>query len=165
VRTSDREASLYLIVLGSNQPHHRHGSPHRVIGAAVAAMEQADLSVERASRIVTSRPIGPSRRTYANAAAIARTDLEPSDLLAELQGIEARFGRRRRGQRWGARVLDLDIVLWSGGAWVSPGLLLPHVSFRERHFVLGPAAEIAGDWRDPLTGFSVRQLRARLKRS
>jgi 2-amino-4-hydroxy-6-hydroxymethyldihydropteridine diphosphokinase len=133
-----------------------------VIGAALAALEQADLSVEAASRIVTSRPIGPSRRAYANAAAIVRTDLEPPDLLAELLVIETRFGRRRRGQRWGARVLDLDIVLWSGGAWASPGLVIPHVSFRERDFVLRPAAEIAGDWRDPLSGLFLRQLLARL---
>jgi 2-amino-4-hydroxy-6-hydroxymethyldihydropteridine diphosphokinase len=83
----------------------------------------------------------------------------------QLQSIEARFGRRRRGQRWRARVLDLDIVLWSGGAWASPGLIVPHVAFRERLFVLGPAAKIAGDWRDPVTGLSLRQLLARLKRS
>jgi len=165
VRTSEGEASRYLIALGSNQPHHRHGNPRRVLGAALAALEQADLSVEAASRIVTSRPIGPSRRAYANAAAIVSTDLDPPELLAMLQGIEARFGRRRRGQRWGARVLDLDILLWSGGAWASPGLVVPHVSFRERHFVLEPAAAIAGDWRDPLSGLTLRHLNARLKAS
>ncbi len=154
---------LYLIALGSNQPHHRHGGPRRVIEAALAALEQAGFTVEAASRIVTSRPLGPSRRAYANAAVIVSTDLEPPDLLALLQGVEAHYGRRRRGQRWGARVLDLDIVLWSGGAWASPGLIVPHVAFRKRLFVMGPAAEIAGDWRDPVSGLSLRQLLARLK--
>ena len=157
--------SEYLIALGSNVPHHRHGNPRRVIEAALAALEQAGLSVEAASRVVTSRPLGPSRRAYANAAAIVSSRRDPPGLLAQLKGIEARFGRRRRGQRWRARVLDLDIVLWSGGAWASPGLIVPHVAFRERLFVLGPAAKLAGDWRDPVSGLSLRQLLARLKRS
>ncbi len=154
----------YLIALGSNQRHHHHGSPRKVIAAALAALGDADIVVERASRVVTSRPIGPSMRAYANAAAVIATKAQPPELLASLQRIEAEFGRRRRGQRWGARVLDLDIVLWSGGAWASPGLVIPHVLFRTRDFVLGPAASIAGDWRDPLSRFRLRQLRARLTR-
>ena len=78
--------------------------------------------------------------------------------------IEASFGCRRGGQRWGARVLDLDIILWEGGAWSSPDLTVPHTAFRSRSFVLTPAAAIAPRWRDPVTGLSLRQLRARLTR-
>ncbi len=156
---------LYLIALGSNQRHRGHGAPRKVIHAALEALGQAGLKVERASRIITSRPLGPSRRAYANAAAVIRTKMEPPDLLAALQAIETAFGRRRRGQPWSARVLDLDIVLWSGGAWASPGLVVPHVMFRARDFVLRPAAQIVGDWRDPVTGLTLRQLSARIKRS
>lgn len=155
---------LYLIALGSNQRHHRHGSPHKVIAAALAALGRAGITVEQASGVVTSRPIGPSRRAFANAAAVIRTKAQPPELLDRLQRIEADFGRRRRGQRWSARVLDLDVVLWSGGAWASPGLVVPHVMFRTRDFVLGPAVQIAGGWRDPLSGLSLRHLRARLTR-
>ncbi len=133
-----------------------------MIHAALAALADAGMKVERASRVVTSRPLGPSKRAYANAAAVIRTKAQPPELLARLQRIEAEFGRRRRGQRWGARVLDLDIVLWSGGAWATPGLVVPHIAFRSRDFVLRPACEIAGDWRDPLSGRTLRQLRARL---
>ncbi|RYD41366.1 MAG: 2-amino-4-hydroxy-6-hydroxymethyldihydropteridine diphosphokinase, partial [Verrucomicrobiaceae bacterium] len=61
-------------------------------------------------------------------------------------------------------VLDLDIVLWSGGIWVSPGLAIPHPAFRERGFVLSPAMDVAADWRDPVTGLKVRHLFARLTR-
>jgi 2-amino-4-hydroxy-6-hydroxymethyldihydropteridine diphosphokinase len=59
-------------------------------------------------------------------------------------------------------VLDLDIILWSGGAWGGPGPIVPHPEYRGRAFVLAPLAEIAPGWRDPLTGATVRQLLARL---
>lgn len=92
------------------------------------------------------------------------TALAPDILLGLLQRIEAEFGRRRRGQRWGARVLDLDIVLWDGGCFSTPHLTIPHPRFRLRKFVLGPARRIAGPWRDPLTGLTVHQLFSRLTR-
>ena len=154
----------YLIALGSNMRHRSHGGPRKVIEAALAAMSEAGLKVERVSRVIDTAPVGPSRRTYANAAAVVKSKLDPAELLATLQGIETHFGRRRGGQRWRARVLDLDVVLWSGGVFSGPGLIVPHPAFRERLFVLGPASEIASDWRDPITGMTVRQLRARLLR-
>ena len=83
------------------------------------------------------------------------------ETLEHLQSIEEKFGRERRGQRWRARTLDLDIVLWSGGAWHSTTLSIPHPLFREREFVLRPAAEIAADWRDPVSGHTLRQLARR----
>ena len=85
-------------------------------------------------------------------------------LLAVLKEIERRFGRRAGGRRWSARVLDLDLVLWSGGAWSSPSLTVPHAAFRERDFVLAPARALVPDWRDPVTNLSLRQLKARLTR-
>ena len=112
--------------------------------------------------IVTSAPLGPSLRRYANTAALIASPLEPDDLLDRLQSMERVFGRKPGGQRWSSRVLDLDIVLWSGGPWSSPGLTVPHASFRERTFVLGPACKIAADWRDPITGLTLSQLKARL---
>lgn len=145
----------YAIALGSNRPG-RHGPPEREVGAALAL-----LSPVRASPILRTAPLGPSLRRYANAAAIIETGEDPPTLLRRLKAIERDFGRRA-GRRWGARVLDLDILLWSQGAWGEPGLIVPHPHYRERAFVLDPLARIAPDWRDPLTGLSVRQLRARL---
>ena len=116
------------------------------------------------SPILASPPLGPSRRRYANAAAIVASALTPPLLLARLHAIEQRFARRRRGRRWGARTLDLDIVLWSDGAWASPGLTVPHPAFRERSFVLAPALAIARIWRDPLTGHTIAHLAARLRK-
>lgn len=155
----------YLIALGSNRRHHRWGNPGGVLRAVPAALEERGLRVLAASPIIASAPLGPSLRRYANGALLVETALAPDALLRVLKTVEGAFGRRRGGQRWGARVLDLDIVLWQGGAWASPGLTVPHIAFRTRSFVLDPAAALAPRWRDPLTGLTLRQLAARLDRA
>lgn len=154
----------YLIALGSNQRHHRHGLPPQVLRAAIDALAMAGLTIEAVAPIRSSAPIGPSLRRYANGAVLIATDLLPDELLEVVKGIERDFGRRTRGQRWTSRVLDLDLVLWNGGPWASPGLTVPHAAFRKRDFVLVPALAIAPDWRDPLTNLSLSQLKARLTR-
>lgn len=147
----------YAIALGSNR-RSRHGSPAATVRAAAAA-----LGVERLSRIRTTAAVGPAGRAFANAAAVLRSPLAPGELLAELKALERRFGRRG-GRRWGPRVLDVDIILWSQGPWAGDGLTVPHPDFRSRDFVLVPLAEIAPEWRDPLTGTTPRHLLARLGR-
>jgi 2-amino-4-hydroxy-6-hydroxymethyldihydropteridine diphosphokinase len=155
---------IYLIALGSNRRHHRIGGPRNVVQEAQAHLAKLG-AVLTAAAIINSAPIGPSRRTYANGAVVVESDLAPRAMLAALKAIERAFGRRR-GQAWSARVLDLDIILWSGGIFAEPDLFIPHRLFRIRDFVLKPAAAIAPDWRDPVTGLSVRHLahrsRARL---
>jgi 2-amino-4-hydroxy-6-hydroxymethyldihydropteridine diphosphokinase len=149
----------YIIALGSNRRHPRHGAPARVLTAAMAKLDPLVRS-----RIVTSRPIGPSLRAYANAAIVIESDLSPPALLMHLKSIERGFGRRSGGQRWLARVLDLDIILWSGGIWADKALTIPHPAYRLRSFVLGPLCDVAPKWRDPLTRFSALQLKACLDR-
>lgn len=125
-----------------------------------------DIDVFAQSATIDSAPIGPSLRHFANAAVIVSTELDPPTLLLRLLEIEAHFGRVRRGQSWQARVLDLDILLWSGGIWADacPDLAIPHPALRMRGFVLTPAAMIAPDWRDPVTNLTVRQLQSRFNR-
>ena len=149
----------YAIALGSNR-RSRFGAP-----AATVREAAREIGASTVSAIVATPPLGPAGRTFANAAALLQTREEPPQLLARLKGVERSFGRRA-GRRWGPRVLDLDIILWSDGAWVGGGLILPHPEFRSRLFVLDPLAEIAASWRDPITGASVRQLavRARIRR-
>jgi 2-amino-4-hydroxy-6-hydroxymethyldihydropteridine diphosphokinase len=159
VRTSE-----YLIALGSNVRHHRFGAPRKVIAAALNTLESHGLAVKRVSCVIETPPLGPSLRRYANAAVVVTARFEPPELLGVLKRIECRFGRRSGGQRWRARVLDLDIVLWSNGPWASPGLVIPHRAFRLRDFVLRPALDVAAGWRDPVSGLTVRQLHARLTR-
>ncbi len=154
--------TTYAIALGSNRRHGHHGAPAAVLRAAVEAI--GDLgTIETLSKIRSTPALGPAGRSFANAALILTTALEPPELLRELKSLEARFGRRR-GRRWGARVLDLDILLWSEGMWADGSLTVPHPEMRSRAFVLQPLAEIASDWRDPLTGLSIRHLLFRLGR-
>lgn len=143
------------------------GGPRRVLDAALKAFGEHALTVLVASPIIASAPLGPSLRRYANAAAVIETALRPPELLASLHQIERDFGRgrdQRRGQRWRARALDLDIVLWSGGVWADKMLTIPHREFRGRDFVLEPACMIAADWRDPVTALGIAQLLAQLSK-
>ena len=152
-------AASYAIALGSNRRHGRHGGPAGVIRAAIDALRGLGV-VEAVSTVIATPALGPAGRSFANAVAILSTDLPPDDLLDALKRIERDFGRRG-GRRWGPRVLDLDIILWSDGMW-GGAPTIPHPAFRGRLFVLAPLAEIAPEWRDPLSGLSVRQLRHRL---
>lgn len=155
---------LYAIGLGSNRRHAQFGDPRRVLLAALNALECEDVEPVEASPIIASAPIGPSRRRFANAVAIVASRLDPPAMLDHLQVIEASFGRRR-GQRWGARTLDLDILLWSGGVWSDSTLTIPHPEMTRRSFVLAPLRQIAGKWRHPLTMRTIRQLAAAFDRS
>lgn len=154
----------YLIALGSNRRHHRFGRPREVLAAALARLEREGVKVLDAAPVLLNDPVGPSLRRYTNSVAEIEAALDPPTLLALLKHIERDFGRRPGGRRWTSRVLDLDIILWSGGAYAAPGLTVPHPLFRMRDFVLAPAAHIAANWRDPVTGLTVRQLHARLTR-
>ena len=156
----------YLIALGSNMRVPGIGPPRAVLEAALLAIEERGACIKASAPFVETPPIGPSQRRYANGAAIIETALAPPAMLAFCKQIERDFGRGRsqlRGQRWRSRSLDLDIVLWSGGRWQAPDLIIPHSLFRSRDFVLGPARRIAGGWRDPVSGMNVRQLAARLR--
>src|SRR3546814_14208344 len=90
------------------------------------------------SDVCSSDLMGPGGRNFANAVAVVRCDLSPPALLDRLKKIERSFGRRL-ARRWGARVLDIDIVLWSAGAWparlrwrAARGLAVPPRSMAER---------------------------------
>jgi 2-amino-4-hydroxy-6-hydroxymethyldihydropteridine diphosphokinase len=154
-------SQLYAIALGSNRPHGRYGRPPQVVEAAIARLDQ-EFSLFDASPIILNGAHGGAGRDFANAVALVESDLGPPEMLKRLKSIERDFGRRR-GRRWGPRVLDLDIVLWSGGKWRSRPLTIPHPQIAKRSFVLQPLAAIAPNWRvdAPLT---VRHLAERLAR-
>ena len=155
-------SSTYLIALGSNRRHASYGLPQGVVRAA---MEECAAfgTVTARSPVIATPAMGAAQRRFANAALVLESDLSPTALLAALKRTERDFGRRP-GQRWGDRVLDLDIVLWSGGVWRSDGLTIPHAAFAQRRFVLTPACAIAPDWRDPVQGLRLAHHQARLTR-
>ena len=88
-----------------------------MLAAALARLEDEGVEVAAAGPVLLTDPVGPSSRRYANSAAVIATALEPPDLLTLLKQIEREFGRRPGGRRWTSRVLDLDMILWSGGAF------------------------------------------------
>ena len=135
-----------------------------MLAAALERLRAEGVKVIDAAPVLLTDAVGPSLRRYANSAAVIETKLDPPALLTLLKRIEHAFGRRPGGCRWSSRVLDLDVILWSGGPYGEPGLIIPHPLFRIRDFVLAPAAAIVPGWRDPITGLTVRQLHARLTR-
>ncbi|MCE7796837.1 2-amino-4-hydroxy-6-hydroxymethyldihydropteridine diphosphokinase [Sphingobium sufflavum] len=155
---------LYAIGIGSNQPLSRRLGPRAIVMAALLELDRKPLKVRALGPIIRSRPLGPSTRDYANSAAVIATRLSPAALLDHLQALEAQFGRRRR-RRWGARTLDLDILLWEGGPVRSPRLAIPHPGLAARAFVLEPLRAIAPGWRDPASGLRIAHLAARNARA
>ena len=151
---------LYAIAIGSNRPHGRFGRPAGVVEAAIARLD-AEFGLFDASPIVLNSAHGGAGRDFANAVALVESDLEPPEILRRLKAIEREFGRRS-GRRWGPRVLDLDILLWSGGKWRSRRLTIPHPQLARRTFVLQPLAAIAPGWR--VGALAVRHLAHRLAR-
>ncbi|WP_394268834.1 2-amino-4-hydroxy-6-hydroxymethyldihydropteridine diphosphokinase [Qipengyuania sp.] len=154
---------VYLVALGSNM---RAGGmrPSEVLAFAIGALTGRGFEILAVSPIIASAPLGPSKRRYVNAAAVIAGGFGPLETLGILQSIEQMCGRQRRGQRWRARPLDLDIVLWSGGILNAPQLTIPHPRYAERRFVLDPAARVAPGWRDPVSGRTLRQQALRLRR-
>jgi 2-amino-4-hydroxy-6-hydroxymethyldihydropteridine diphosphokinase len=133
------------------------------VRAAVQALAEAGLDIRRCAPIIQTAPLGPSNRRYANAAILADWSGSPQQLLALLKRTEAEFGRRR-GQRWGARVLDCDILAFGHETVRAPGLTVPHARLHERLFVLDPLLTLWPQWRHPRLNRSVRHMAARLRR-
>jgi len=155
-----RAMSLYAIAIGSNRLHGRFGAPQKVVEGAIARLDQ-EFTLFDASPILINPAHGGAGRNFANAVAIVESDLAPEEILARTKMIEREFGRRT-GRRWGPRVLDLDLVLWSGGSFYSRRLTIPHPRLATRSFVLEPLRAIAPNWR--IGPLAVHHLAQRLAR-
>jgi 2-amino-4-hydroxy-6-hydroxymethyldihydropteridine diphosphokinase len=136
------------VAIGSNLE-----SPHeRVLEAMqrLGALSAADTLIR--SHLYLSRPMGPQDQPdYVNAAAGLLTQQSPQELLASLLDIERSMGRIQR-ERWGPRVIDLDLVWMVDAAVDEPGLKVPHPGVSIRNFVLYPLADIAPTMKIPGMG-------------
>jgi 2-amino-4-hydroxy-6-hydroxymethyldihydropteridine diphosphokinase len=151
-----------FIAMGSNQRHVRYGMPRDVLAAAVQHLSDHPAIMElTCSDVFCSKPIGPPQPNYANAVCAIVTRLDVEELLLLLQGIERTFGRRRN-RRWGARVLDLDLIGYGTAQIKRQKLIVPHPRAHLRAFVLIPLAQVAPYWRHPVLGRTAQQLAVKL---
>jgi len=143
------------IALGSNL-----GDRHENLGKALSALqESAGIVVQQVSSYFVTEPVGgsPGQDKFLNAAAELDTELSPQDLLRALLEIEQRLGRIR-GERFGPRTIDLDLLLYDQVVLDEPGLVIPHPRMHERLFVLRPLAEIAAEVVHPVLGQNIQAL-------
>ncbi|AFZ42710.1 2-amino-4-hydroxy-6-hydroxymethyldihydropteridin epyrophosphokinase [Halothece sp. PCC 7418] len=151
---STREEIPSAIALGSNL-----GDSQNILEQAIHQLgTDPAVKVNAVSSWYETLPIGPAQPNYLNGCALLTSSLSPGELLATLLQIETAFGRVRQ-ERWGARTLDLDLLLYDDQVIETEDLQLPHPRMRERAFVLVPLAEIAPNWIDPVTGCAIAQLK------
>ena len=148
---------IAAIALGSNL-----GDRQAHLDHAVTRLHQLlrGLTVSQYRDTAPVQMRGPQRLVL-NAAAVGDSALSAREVLDALLAIETERDRERPFPH-APRTLDLDLILYGSSVIDEPGLNVPHPRFRERRFVLGPLAEIAPDWRDPVTGQTVGELLERL---
>jgi 2-amino-4-hydroxy-6-hydroxymethyldihydropteridine diphosphokinase len=141
------------IALGSNLGDRR---AHLIWAIEQLAEHLTDL---RISSVIETEPVDvpDPQPPYLNAVVVGETDLAAEVLMQRLLELERARGRRRPSPR-APRTLDLDLILYDDLVVHTPTVTVPHPRFRERHFVLGPLAEIAPKLVDPVSGRSVEAL-------
>lgn len=147
-----------LIAFGGNVD-----DPQQQLTAAVAALEQRGVVIERVSRQWVTQAVGgpADQADYLNAAIVASTDKHLLDMMGILREVEEQGGRRREA-RWGPRRIDLDLLLFGDSIHEDANVCVPHPRMTFRRFVLDPACDVAADMIEPVTGQALRTLRNKL---
>ncbi len=153
-----------FVAVGANLTHERYGPPQQTLEAALEELRHRGVQILRLSPWYRTAPVPASDQPwFVNAVAELASDLTADALLAELHAVEAEFGRRRTVPN-AARPIDLDLLDYHGE--IAPGgpgrAILPHPRMTGRAFVLRPLADLAPDWRHPVTGQPIRELLANL---
>jgi 2-amino-4-hydroxy-6-hydroxymethyldihydropteridine diphosphokinase len=111
---------------------------------AVGLLEERGARLLRSSRVYETEPVGPPQPDYLNAVIEVETDLSPRGLLIACLAVEQAMGRVR-GERWGPRVIDVDILTFGDVEVDEPDLQIPHPRMHERGFVMIPLLELDAD--------------------
>ena len=120
------------------------------LAEAVRALEERGVRTLRSSRVYETDAVGgPPQPRYLNAVIEVAADLEPAALLHACLEVEDQLGRER-AERWGPRVIDVDLLTYGDREIDEPSLTLPHPRMHERAFVLVPLLELDAD--PPLPG-------------
>lgn len=147
-----------MVALGCSLPG-SYPSREALLEAALVALADEGLAVAaRSSWWRSAAWPDPTAPAYLNGVALVETGLAAADLLAVLHRIEARFGRVR-AEANAPRTLDLDLIA-HGRTVLGEAVVVPHPRAHERLFVMGPLAEIAPDWRHPVSGRTAADLAA-----
>ena len=134
------------------------GDSNSILNNAIDRLKsQPQIEITAVSSWYQTQPIGPPQPDYLNGCATLQTSLDPLDLLHVLHSIETEFGRVRV-EVWGARTLDLDLLLYEDLIIDTPSLQVPHPHMTARAFVLVPLAEIVPNWIEPKSGYSIANL-------
>jgi len=151
---------VILIALGANLPSPA-GPPTATLRAALARLEERGVKILSVSSFYeTPAWPDPAQPAFVNAVAAVESTLQPVELLTLLHGVETDFGRLRSAPN-APRTLDIDLLDYDGKR-MADGVMLPHPRMAERSFVLVPLAQVAPNWRHPVTGEAVRDLLIRL---
>jgi 2-amino-4-hydroxy-6-hydroxymethyldihydropteridine diphosphokinase len=144
--------------LGSNLER-----PASQVRRALAALAEVPATrLVRQSSLYGSRPLGPvAQPDFVNAVAGLLTGLDVREFFAQLRALEGRLGRVPPRERWGPRLIDLDLLVFSQLQLADEQLRLPHPGIVERNFVLYPLAEVAPELPVPGCG-RVAELAARI---
>lgn len=144
----------YFLSLGSNL-----GWRRRNLARAVEALEQAGVAVLKTSSLYQTEPVGDKEQPwFFNLVAEVSASLDPEGMLALIQTIERKLGRKP-GKRGGPRLIDIDILLAEDQIIKSEQLHIPHPRLHQRNFVLQPLEEISAEAVHPLLGMKIRDLR------
>jgi len=136
------------------------GDPERTLAAALEDLARLeDVAVLGCSSLYAAAAVGPPQPEFRNAVVRLSTGRTPGSLLTALLDIERAHGRVR-AERWGPRLLDLDILLWGDRVVDVPGLHIPHPELHRRRFALEPLAELDPAARHPLLQKTVAELLA-----
>jgi 2-amino-4-hydroxy-6-hydroxymethyldihydropteridine diphosphokinase len=148
--------AVVFLALGSNL-----GNRRQYMDRAVTLLQEHVTIDGRAPYYVTS-PVGyTDQGDFMNGLVRGTTKLSPQELIEFIRKVEEEVGRVRRW-RWGPREVDVDIIFYDDMVVDEPDLMIPHVRYSERDFVLQPLIDIAPDHKDPVTGLTAGELLADL---